>query len=259
MNSINVKLNNRTNAKGALQCFINEAEKYKPLTAEQEKTATPEQLVKHNMLFAISVAKRHLCDGVDLMDLLSEALIGLQAAAQKFKPEKGFKFISYAVFEMRQRITRFIDIHKDNVRYPELISRARFRIDKHGLHELETDEIAEKLKLSKYYVETAMSMKTQVSLDSKYEDGEDVWKVSGYFFADENVIKNSNLKMMLRNLNETELLIIRDRYLTDYQLRLDAIAVKLGICRERVRQIEKIALNKIKRNYEKILRHEHAN
>jgi len=74
---VSIKQNNHRNKSGILQQFLSEAQKYKPLTFEQERTATREQLIKHNMLFASSIAFRYDNSQCDVMDLVSEAMIGL--------------------------------------------------------------------------------------------------------------------------------------------------------------------------------------
>jgi RNA polymerase primary sigma factor len=254
MNSINVKLNNNTIQSNSLRIFMNEASKYKPLSPEQEKTATVEQLVKHNMLFAVSVAKRHTCDSIDVMDLLSEALMALDIAAKKFEPDRGYKFISYAVFWMRQRVSSYINKHKGNVRYPETISSARFSIEKHGLHDLDVDEISQKIKIPVNYVQTAMNMKHQVSLSEVDHDGDLIYQLASDSIADENLMQSYNMPLLLKNLSDIEKTVIQHRHLNDCRYKLEDIAEKYNYSRERIRQIEKAALKKIKHNYETYIR-----
>jgi RNA polymerase primary sigma factor len=234
---------------GAYQMFLNEAMKHKPLTSEQEKTATPEQLVKHNMLFAVSVASRFKCDGIDVMDLISESLIAMTIASKKFNHTKGVKFISYAVSWMQQRITAYIDNNHRNIRYPELISRARYAIEKRNLNDLTVDEIKTKIKFSAYYIKTAMSMIKETSLDLKYEDGDNVYEVSGDLQTDENIMKSNNIKLLTKNLSDIQMKVITYRYLNEFQLTYTDIGKKLNFTHERIRQIEKDAFEKIKNNY----------
>jgi RNA polymerase primary sigma factor len=243
-----------SNKSGAYQKFLNDAMKHKPLTAEQEKTATPEQLVKHNMLFAASVASRYKCDGIDVMDLISECLIAMTIASKKFDPEKGYKFISYAVNWMQQRCTSFIDNNSRNVRYPENVHKARYAIEKLGINDLTLDEITNKVNYAKPYIKTALSMMKETSLDLTYDDGDNVYEIAGDFKTDENILKSNNLPFLLKGLTEFQHTIITKRYLNDYQLTYTDIGRMYGYTHENIRQIEKVAFKKIKRNYEKLNR-----
>jgi DNA-directed RNA polymerase sigma subunit (sigma70/sigma32) len=128
---IDIKGNNHRNKKGILQQFLTEAQKYKPLTFEQERTATRDQLINHNMLFAASVAFRYDNSQVDIMDLISEAMFGLIKAADTFNPTFENKFISYALFQIQRYIKDFIDTKKNCVRLPHRISQVRYQIGKY--------------------------------------------------------------------------------------------------------------------------------
>lgn len=88
-----------------------------PLTREQEKTATPEQLVRHNMRFAVTIATRYANYHDDVNELISVAKVGMWTAAQRFDPERGLKFITYAVNWMMQSIQKFL-AENDTIRIP---------------------------------------------------------------------------------------------------------------------------------------------
>jgi len=130
-----------------IQSFLTEAAKYKPLTPEQEITATPEQLVKHSMLFVVSIAKQYGGRASDLKDLIQEGMIGLIKASERYDATKGFKFITYAVWYIQQAIMAYLRSQRNPIRISEHQNIANRKImeliDTHT-----EEEIKNKLKIT---------------------------------------------------------------------------------------------------------------
>jgi RNA polymerase primary sigma factor len=247
---IDIKGNNHRNKKGILQQFLTEAQKYKPLTFEQERTATRDQLINHNMLFAASVAFRYDTAQVDIMDLISEAMFGLIKAADTFNPAYENKFISYALFQIQRYIKDFIDTKKNCVRLPHRISQVRYQIGKYE----ETDSylLSEKLNIPENIIKSAQSITGFVSLDDTNFDGDIIYQVASDDQTDKHVLQ-LELKELYNEVTECltgrELEVLRYRYFDNFPQDLSQVAEKLKVCRERVRQIEKQAYKKIRNKY----------
>ena len=255
MKSINVKYNTViADKRGILQTLLDEASKYKPLTSEQEKTATKEQLINHNLLFACSVAFRHYTRKVDIMDLVSESLIGLMKAAESFSPEYNVRFISYAVNKMRAQIMHFIDMKGDAIRMSYTIQQHKQR--KEFENEMLTDkELSELLGISEFSVKTIRNPIKTVSIDETNEDGDNVYQVAGDFKTDEQLFINTDkelVKKLMNVLTDRERDIIHLRYFDIFEHKRQTICKKYKISHEAVRLIEMNALNKMKKHYARL-------
>jgi RNA polymerase sigma-32 factor len=255
MKSINVKLNTIiADKRGILQSLLDEASKYKPLTSEQEKTATKEQLVNHNLLFACSVAFRHYTRKVDIMDLVSESFIGLMKAAESFDPNYGVRFISYAVNKMRAQVMHFIDMKGDAIRMSYTIQQNKLR--KEFENEMLTDkELSDILGISEFTVKSIRNPLKFVSMDETNEDGDNVYQIAGDFQSDEDMMKSIDKELvdkLMRVLNEREREVIYLRYLDFFEHKRQEICKKYKISHEAVRLIEMSAINKMKKYYARI-------
>ena len=252
MKRIDVKLNSViADKRGILQRLLDEASKYKPLTSEQEKTATKQDLINHNLLFACSVAFRHYTRKVDIMDLVSESFIGLMKAAESFNPEFGVRFISYAVNKMRAQIMNFVDMKADVVRMSYTVQQNRLR--KEFQDDMLTDkELSEMLGISEHTVKTIRNPIKINSMDETNEDGDNILQIAGEYQTDEQLFTNIDkelVKKLMRVLSEREREIIHYRYFDIFEHKRQTICLKYKISHEAVRQIEMAALLKMKKYY----------
>lgn len=256
MKRIDVKLNNISDKKGILQQLLSEAARYKPLTPEQEKTATVDELIKHNMLFACSVAFRHYHKSIDIMDLVSESLIGLIKAAECYDRNSGNKFISYAVWKMRAEIMNFINNKGDTVRIPQNVQFVRQKIDLSKYIDISDYELAEIYNVTEGMIKNIRSLGTTVSLDETFEDGENIYEPAGYFFADTDTLTNEDVKIskrLLDILDEREQKIIFYRHLDIIVHDYTKIGKMFNLSSERIKFIELRALKKMRNYYDKTI------
>lgn len=255
MKRIDVKLNSiMPEKKGILQTLLTEAKKYKPLTSEQEKTATKEELINHNILFACSVAFRHYTKKVDIMDLVSESMIGLIKAAESFKPEFGVRFISYAVNKMRAQVMHFIDMRGDIVRMSYTVLQNKQR--KEFQDEMLTDkELSEMLGISESTVRNIRNPINIFSIDETNEDGETIYQLAGDYVSDDQLFKNIDKKLvsdLLEVLTDREREVIYLRYFDIFEHKRQTICERFKVSHEAIRLIEVNALNKMKKHYARL-------
>lgn len=232
----------------SIQKFLTEAAKYRPLKAEEEINATPNQLVKHNMLFVVSVAKQYTTNPTELKDLISEGLYGLVKASQRFDSSKGFKFISYAVWWIQQAIMRYIQECKYTVRVPVNQYVINQRILKLADQYTE-QEIKEKLKLSDKHYEAYTYRPSVYSIDDNGpdDDQEQQYPDSYDFSLDiENEETKERLLELMSCLEFKEQFVIHELYLNPFPSEYPAIAKKLHVSYESVRYFHKRALYKLR-------------
>jgi RNA polymerase primary sigma factor len=223
-----------------------------------------ETLVRSNLRFVVSVAKRYQNQGVSLADLINEGNIGLMRAAQKFDETKGIKFISYAVWWIRQAILQALAEQSRIVRVPLSRAGTLHRIGKRSSaltqelgREPTMEEIAEELELSEEEIKHTLAMaQTHLSLDAPLvpgEDGQLLDYVSDQFAAgpDEDLYTEALTRSIddaLGTLSEREAKVLRLYFgLGDTEpLTLEQIGERFGITRERVRQIKERALARLR-------------
>jgi len=232
-----------------IHSFINEAAKYKPLKPEEEATATPDQLVKHNMLFVVSVAKQYTKNPTELKDLISEGLIGLIKAAQRYDSTKGFKFISYAVWWIQQQIMSYLRDYKPLVKvtnsqhiYNQRISNL---IDMHTEEEIKTKlNITDKIFDNYIHKPTFEYMDELLGDDGdeqrQYTDGHD------FTLNIENEEMRERLLGIMSCLEYKEQFIIHELYLKPFPSDVQSIANTMHIAYETVRYFHKRALHKLR-------------
>lgn len=221
-------------------------------------------LVRSNLRFVVSVAKKYQNQGVPLSDLINEGNVGLIRAAHKFDETKGIKFISYAVWWIRQAILQALAEQSRIVRVPLNRAGALHRIGRRSaalLQELgrepTVDEIAEGLELShEEVVVTLRVAQAHLSLDGPTTAGEDN-RLQDYLpdpgatdpedAAFEKALKET-VESSLSSLKEREAKVIRLYFGLDDQepMTLEEIGDLLGITRERVRQIKERALERLR-------------
>jgi len=225
-----------------------------------------DKLVRANLRFVVSVAKLYQNQGLALADLIGEGNIGLVHAAEKFDETRGFKFISYAVWWIRQSIMQALSEQARMVRLPanqnHLIRQIRMiqnRYEQEENRPATIEEIAEELNIETEKVrETLLANTRGVSLDKPLQEDEstsliDVTPDLNCETTDAAMetesLRQDLEKMFAVLLNEREALILRQTYgLDGKEYSQEEIASQLGLTRERVRQIRERAINKIRRN-----------
>ncbi len=227
-----------------------------------------EKLVKANLRFVVSVAKQYQNQGLPLMDLISEGNLGLIKAAKRFDETRGFKFISYAVWWIRQSILQALAEQSRIVRLPlnrvgalNKINKVFAKLEQEYEREPSPEEIAEALQGTLSPEEVAEIMRQSgrhVSLDSPIAPGEDTRFIDVLENPDlpqpDQILMYESLRQeitkALATLEEREAQILRMHFGIDqrYPMTLDEIAEKLGLTRERVRQIKEKAIRKLRSN-----------
>jgi len=249
MRKLCVKEKRITHLSGGLAQLFILANKYPVLGKEAEQTATVEQLINHNLLFVISVAKRYEHVGVELLDLIQEGRIGLIQAAKTFDPTLGFRFTSYAVNWIRRDIIKYIETKRDLIRQPDLLNRLSYKLENSHIQDEAVEETAERIGVSKGHLKNYINRKQIVSFDAVDRDGETYVDVAGDIFADSRTLTNDMRQVLDRaisKLPEREQTIIKMRFFTDSRNSLEDVAKAVGVTRERTRQIETIALKRLK-------------
>ena len=222
-----------------------------------------EKLTRANLRFVVSVAKQYQNQGLSLPDLINEGNIGLIKAARKFDETRGFKFISYAVWWIRQSILQAIAEQGRPVRLPlnqvssvNTINKALNKFEQENERRPSVEEIASSTDLPQEKIEEAIKANTkQVSMDAPFKDGEesslaDVLYSEDSPSTDAELLKQSlreEMAMALSVLNERERNVITAFYgIGQAEMTMDEIGKKFGLTRERVRQIRERALRRLR-------------
>jgi RNA polymerase primary sigma factor len=264
-------------ADDSVRLYLREIGKIPLLSAEEElelahrvvagdKTAK-DKMAEANMRLVVSIAKRYVGRGLDLLDLIQEGNTGLLRAVEKFDPDKGFKFSTYATWWIRQAITRAIADQARTIRIPvhmvETINkllRTQRRLTQELNREPTNEEIAAAMEIDVDKVEHIMKIKQDISsLDASIRDDEDD-SVLADFIEDEDTITpeesatnqllKEQVKDVLSALTEREQKIIKLRFgLEDgKQHTLEEVGQEFSVTRERIRQIEAKALAKLRKH-----------
>ena len=224
-----------------------------------------EKLTKANLRFVVSVAKQYQNQGLSLPDLINEGNLGLIKAAKKYDETRGFKFISYAVWWIRQSIMQAISEQSRIVRVPinqmGVIHKMRkvvqqFEQEYQRLPSI--DEIAEQIDLPKEKIVEIMSKITKkISMDapiSTNDDGNllDVLPNKNSPSADEDLLEEGlkkEIERLLVSLSEREQIILRGYFgINQREMSLEEIGEQTGLTRERVRQLKEKAIKRLRCN-----------
>ena len=222
-----------------------------------------ERLTKANLRFVVSVAKQYQNQGLSLPDLINEGNLGLIKAAEKFDETRGFKFISYAVWWIRQSILQAIAEQSRIVRLPlnqvgsvNKINRMLNKFEQENERRPSIEEISLETNLPEEKVDEAMSANTRhVSVDAPFTEGDegsllDVLVNDSSPMADRQLVIESlqaEIKQALRMLNERERNVIEAFFGIDGpEMNLEEIGTKYGLTRERVRQIKEKAIRRLR-------------
>jgi RNA polymerase primary sigma factor len=214
----------------------------------------------------VSVAKQYQNQGLSLPDLINEGNVGLIKAAQRFDETKGFKFISYAVWWIRQSILQAVAEQSRMVRLPlnqvgalSKIKKTSTRLEQLYHRQPTVKEIAEELDLPEHKVTAALRMNAkEVSMDAPISDDDDMSLIDtlipdGSISTDENIIRKfdgTEIRRSMSILTDKEREIINLYFGIDvsHNYTLEEIAYRLDLTRERVRQIKDKALKKLKQH-----------
>ena len=225
-----------------------------------------ERLVRANLRIVVSVAKQYQNQGLSLPDLINEGNVGLIKAAQRFDETKGFKFISYAVWWIRQSILQAVAEQSRMVRLPlnqvgalSKIKKTSTRLEQLYHRQPTVREIAEELDLPEHKVTAALRMNAkEVSMDAPISDDDDMSLIDtlipdGSISTDENIIRKfdgTEIRRSMSILTDKEREIINLYFGIDvsHNYTLEEIAYRLDLTRERVRQIKDKALKKLKQH-----------
>lgn len=224
-----------------------------------------EKLTKANLRFVVSVAKQYQNQGLSLPDLINEGNLGLIKAAEKFDETRGFKFISYAVWWIRQSILQAIAEQSRIVRLPlnqvgsvNKINRILNKFEQEHERKPNVDEIADQIDLPEDKIVEAMKVNGKhISVDAPIMEGADsslldVLPNTESPMADNELVMESlreEVASALNVLNERERNIIECFYgINQREMTLEEIGDKFGLTRERVRQIKEKALRRLRQN-----------
>lgn len=221
------------------------------------------ELVQRNLRLVVDIAKRYTGHGLAFLDLVQEGNIGLMKAAERFQYRKGFKFSTYATWWIRQGITRSLADQSRTIRVPvhlneisNKIARASKRLTQQHARPVQLDDIGEALKLSVEKVhDTIQAFQDPISLETPVGDGEtfltDFIPDMGTLTPDGPVSRqetNQQVERILDSLTPREQMVIRLRFGIgqDEPWTLEEVGQSMSVTRERVRQIEAKALQKLK-------------
>ena len=224
-----------------------------------------ERLTRANLRFVVSVAKQYQNQGLSLPDLINEGNVGLIKAAEKFDETRGFKFISYAVWWIRQSILQAIAEQSRIVRLPlnqvgsvNKINRELNKFEQEHERRPSVDEIADRIDLPEDKIEEAMKVNNRhVSMDAPFVDGEDnslldVLADNDMPMADKALAQESLRKEIDRAielLNDREQKVVRAFFgIGSPEMTLEEIGEKYNLTRERVRQIKEKAIRRLRHN-----------
>lgn len=257
----------------AVEKYLQEISRISMITPEEETTLAQkihigdqwalEKLVKANLRFVVSVAKQYQHQGLSLSDLINEGNLGLIKAAQRFDETKGFKFISYAVWWIRQSILQALAEQGRLVRLPQnkigtynKANKAYIAFEQEHEREPSTEELASILEMSETEIANIFSSNTRhTSLDAPVHEAEDVAMrdlLEGSSDTDDDVMQDSlksEIKRILKSLTLREAEIISAYFGLegDSGPSIEEIGQKYDLTKERIRQIKERAIKRLQK------------
>ena len=270
-----------TNRDPLLNRYLQEIGREELLTVDEEvelaqrirqgDNAAVERLVRANLRFVVSVAKQYQNQGLELMDLISEGTVGLQKAAQKFDETRGFKFISYAVWWIRQSILQALAEQSRIVRLPlnqvgsiNKIRKVLNKFEQENMRAPSVEELAKELDVAPEKIAETMKVSgRQVSVDAPFQEGEDnslldVLTNNDSPATDEGLNRDSlstEVERALMQLHDRERQILKLFFgIGCQEMTLEEIGVKFDLTRERVRQIKEKAIRRLKSSKSDLLK-----
>jgi RNA polymerase primary sigma factor len=272
----------------SVRLYLREIGKIPLLNAEEElelaqkvvagDKRAKDKMAEANMRLVVSIAKRYSGRGLDFLDLIQEGNTGLLRAVEKFDPDKGFKFSTYATWWIRQAITRAIADQARTIRIPvhmvETINkllRTQRRMTQELNREPSIEELAKELEMEPDKVEYVIKIKQDItSLDAGVgRDGDDEDSVLGDFIEDEdgqtpedsaaNQLLKEQVQAILSTLSEREQKIVKMRFGLENgkSHTLEEVGQEFAVTRERIRQIEAKALAKLRKHKDAKKLHEY--
>ena len=259
----------------SLNQYIREIAKFRPLSGEDEKDLARrihagdqealKRLVEANLRFVVSYCKRYRGLGLSFLDLIHEGNLGLMEAAKRFDPERNVKFISYAVWWVRQAIFHALSEQHRIFRLPQKLSgqvskvgNAREKLTTELDRAPTTAELAHSTDLSEHEVENALKVSgDDLSLSAAVGDGTlelgDTIEQDTVPSVERELMRSSveeQIRSLVAELDEKERQVISMRFGLDGEdpRTLQEIGEDLGLSRERIRQIESKAKEKLRRN-----------
>lgn len=258
----------------ALDQYLRDVSRHELITPEREKELGAraqkgdqeaiQELARANLRFVISVAKKYQNRGVSLTDLIQEGNVGLVTAARKFDPEQGVKFISYAVWWIRQAILASLANHGRAVRVPlnrasdlARIFREKERLKQEKGREPTTDELAEATHLTPELVESLQTLNAaEIRLDAPIGDSEDSQLVERFITEEaaepeievESRLLTETITEALSTLEARDAKVLRLYFGLEGEREhtLEEIGNMLGVTRERIRQLRDRALRRLR-------------
>lgn len=258
----------------SLDKYLQEISKLSLLTAEQEVELAQrikmgdekalDELTTANLRFVVSVAKQYQNQGMTLSDLINEGNLGLIKAGKRFDETKGFKFISYAVWWIRQSIMQALVEQSRMVRLPlnkvdayQKVNRALTRFLQQNQREPNLRELSELTGMKTKEIKEALKLSNRhVSIDAPREDDENMAMVNNMESSErspDNTLLSESLReeitqvLSLLSKREAEIIVCYFGLDGKYPLSLEDIATKLGLTRERVRQIKERAIRRLRK------------
>jgi len=275
-------------ADDSVRLYLREIGKIPLLTPEEEQKLAKkivegdkkakDKMVEANMRLVVSIAKRYSGRGLDFLDLIQEGNTGLLRAVEKFDPEKGFKFSTYATWWIRQAITRAIADQARTIRIPvhmvetiNKVLRTTRKLTQELNREPTMEEIGKELDMEPEKVEYVMRIKQDIaSLDASVgREGDDEDSVLGDFVEDEERISpedsaatqilKEQLASIISTLSDREQKIIKMRFGIGGERphTLEEVGAEFSVTRERIRQIEAKALSKLRKHKDTKKLHEY--
>ena len=269
--------------KNSLQIYLQQINQFSLLTPEEEfelakryrnnnnDIEAVQKLITSNLRFVVKVAFEYKSYGVKLQDLIQEGNIGLMMAVKKFNPDKGYRFISYAIWWIRAYIQNFIiktwSLVKIGTTQAQKklfykIGKVRKALESDGAIEKKYELLAKDLDVAKEdIIEMEQRMAARdLSLNAPFDEAQELTHLDllkeeslnqEEVFAqdEEKKIREHEVRNAMKRLNEKEVYVIKNRIMADEPLTLQQIGDHLKLSRERVRQIESEALKKLKKEF----------